>query len=174
MKRRNSYKSTPNDLASLTLNSSSLDASLISNIQQQLHGNLNVSDNHLNVIDHHSSSTTSTATSTISATTSDDINNNTNSNHHHHHHHLYIGLSHSISNISTNCGSSSSSLVNMKTPLKEICISIPVAKPSLNESKPQLSIDTKMKAKTLFERYAIFVYQTRDSYYLTFKPNFRY
>ena len=49
-------------------------------------------------------------------------------------------------NLSINSNSSS------KTPLKEICIALPLAKPSLNESKPQLSIDSKMKAKTLFER----------------------
>lgn len=43
--------------------------------------------------------------------------------------------------------------VGAKTPLKEISISLPIAKPSLNESKPQLSIaENKMKAKTLIER----------------------
>ena len=83
---------------------------------------------------------------------------------HHHHHHL----TNSSSNInSTNASfiecleksSISSSLLSSsasstsKMPLREICISLPSAKPSLNETKPQLSIDSaKMKAKTLIER----------------------
>ena len=38
------------------------------------------------------------------------------------------------------------------TPLKEICISLPLAKPHLSELRPQLSVESKMKTKTLIER----------------------
>jgi hypothetical protein len=50
---------------------------------------------------------------------------------------------------------------NTKTQLKEICISLPLAKPNLNELNPQLDLSSssvnnsnnnKMRAKTLIER----------------------
>lgn len=44
--------------------------------------------------------------------------------------------------------------INNKLKLKDICITMPVAKPSINELKPQLSIENKhtKSAKTLIER----------------------
>jgi hypothetical protein len=35
---------------------------------------------------------------------------------------------------------------------QHVCLSMPLAKPSLNELKPQLPIDSKMKTKSLMER----------------------
>ena len=62
-------------------------------------------------------------------------------------------------NIATSTAGSTASTAllnstNSKLKLKEICISMPVAKPSLNELKPQLSIENKQikSAKTLIER----------------------
>ncbi|CAF0868817.1 unnamed protein product [Brachionus calyciflorus] len=52
--------------------------------------------------------------------------------------------------------STNSSITIAKTPLKEISISLPIAKPTFNESKPQLSIDSKMKTKTLFESKSLY------------------
>jgi hypothetical protein len=79
-----------------------------------------------------------------------------------HHHHRASNSASSTTTSYIECieNSGSSPLVNSnsgssgKLPLREICISLPPAKPTLNESKPQLSIDSsKMKAKTLIERY---------------------
>lgn len=56
------------------------------------------------------------------------------------------------SSSSSSSSSCSFSVSSMKTPLKELCITIPTAKPSLNESKPQLSIESKLKTKSLYER----------------------
>ena len=60
-----------------------------------------------------------------------------------------------VKSASITCSSSSNVSFNSsshKAPLREICLSIPLAKPNLNELKPQLSIDTKMKTKSLIER----------------------
>lgn len=59
-------------------------------------------------------------------------------------------LTSSISSISSTSNTNSSN----KLKLKEICIQMPVAKPTINELKPQLSIENKQtkSAKTLIER----------------------
>jgi hypothetical protein len=53
-----------------------------------------------------------------------------------------------------NTTSISATTINNKLKLKEICIAMPVAKPTLNELKPQLSIENKQikTAKSLIER----------------------
>ncbi|RNA37685.1 Receptor-type tyrosine- phosphatase R [Brachionus plicatilis] len=56
----------------------------------------------------------------------------------------------SLSN--TSQSTNSNSVIISKPSLKEISISLPIAKPNFNESKPQLSAESKMKAKTIFER----------------------
>lgn len=60
----------------------------------------------------------------------------------------------SIGNTNLLSNSTNSITTSNKHKLKEICIQMPVAKPSLNELKPQLSIENKQTkaAKTLIER----------------------
>lgn len=137
LKRRNSYKSTPNDLASLTLNNHS--TSLFSDLNNNNNNHHHSHHHHPHHNHHHhhlSHQTNNTSHSDLNTFTSSSFTSSSTNR---------IGLSSSISSI-TNQN-------NMKTPLKEICITIPTAKPSLNESKPQLSIESKIKAKSLFERY---------------------
>jgi hypothetical protein len=137
LKRRNSYKSTPNDLASLTLNNHS--TSLFSDLNNNNHHHSHHPHHHHH--HHHlAHPTNNTSHSDLNTFTSSSFTFSSSTSHANR-----IGLSSSISSI-TNQN-------NMKTPLKEICITIPTAKPSLNESKPQLSIESKIKAKSLFERY---------------------
>jgi receptor-type tyrosine-protein phosphatase R len=59
-------------------------------------------------------------------------------------------------NTTTSSTTTTTSLSSSLSPIKEICISLPLAKPYLSELKPQLSVDSAaskiMKAKTLCER----------------------
>lgn len=57
-------------------------------------------------------------------------------------------------NNNNNTTSINATIINSKLKLKEICIAMPVAKPTLNELKPQLSIENKQikTAKSLIER----------------------
>lgn len=59
-----------------------------------------------------------------------------------------------LTNNNNNTTSISATTINNKLKLKEICIAMPVAKPTLNELKPQLSIENKQikTAKSLIER----------------------
>jgi len=54
----------------------------------------------------------------------------------------------SLSNFTLKSSNSSLSSSNNHN----LCLSMPLAKPSLNEHKPQISIEPKMKAKSLIER----------------------
>ncbi len=143
LKRRNSYKSAPNDLASLSLTNSISSSNHNKNNSSSLIGD----------------------TGGIIASSIDNISIN------------YNSISSSVTNINSTCSgigscSSSSSAstnsnnitnnnsnknnINKSNQLKEVvCVNLPIAKPSINETKPQLSIESKMKAKTLFERYFI-------------------
>jgi hypothetical protein len=59
-----------------------------------------------------------------------------------------------LTNNNNNTTSINATIINSKLKLKEICIAMPVAKPTLNELKPQLSIENKQikTAKSLIER----------------------
>lgn len=71
-----------------------------------------------------------------------------------------IGSNETLSTVNNFCfnnksttSSSSSYISNINSNSKtHLCLSMPLAKPHLNELKPQLSIDSKMKTKSLIER----------------------
>jgi len=97
-------------------------------------------------------SLTSNLSSSITENSTNNNNNNTNTS-----------SSLLLSNISNNNNNSiindnNTNTIN-KLKLKEICITMPVAKPTLNELKPQLSIENKQikTAKSLIERYVVVV-----------------
>lgn len=146
LKRRNSYKSAPNDLATLSLSSTNLTTqntgSLIGG--DALLVNLNNSIGDLSTNFTSSSLASSTNNLIISAVVSSSNGSG--------------GLASSCSTSSANCSSSataqscSSAAPNCNHHQPIVCINLPIAKPSLSDSKPQLSIESKMKAKTLFER----------------------
>ena len=123
MKRKSSFKSNPlNDLASIALSTS------LSNHLTDLNNNNSNNNNN--------------------STIGDNLSNGLDSN-------GTLSTGSFVKSASITCSSSSNVSFNSsshKAPLREICLSIPLAKPKLNELKPQLSIDTKMKTKSLIER----------------------
>ena len=132
MERRNSYKTDQNNLA---------DAENVSTLNQvDFNNNKSYSNNP-------SSKTSDTNSlnitiSTKSLTNKSDTNSDDDT----------VSSINSITFTSTKSNSLNNSLIKNSNTKAHIYLSMPIAKPSLNELKPQLSIKSKMKAKTLFER----------------------
>lgn len=129
MKRNSTYKSTPNDLASI---------SLTSNLNNQLAPSSNNLTNNCSLQSSVQKLKQQQPKSVTSVDSLSVIDSNAT---------LSTGNKFSFSKTPSNSTSSSNS--NNQA---HICLSMPLAKPSLNELKPQLSIESKMKTKSLIER----------------------
>lgn len=149
MKRSSLYKPAPNDLASLSFSSSlnnQLDLSSHthhSTIQTNSCGNQLKLEQQQQQQQKSNNSNNSNNSQGGSDTLSHDTLSTVNS---------YGFNSKSSTHSSSSSTYSAGSVHHHHHPKAHLCLSMPLAKPTLNELKPQLSIESKMKTKSLIER----------------------